>query len=105
MIKNDTDIRDFVYVKDIVEILSLLMIQEASGMVNIGCRNKTDIKSVSEKIAKLMSREDLLCYESNNLQKSIVVSNPSKLIKLIPKFTWTHFDSAIRETIDERKDY
>jgi hypothetical protein len=86
-----------------VEILSLLIIREASGMVNIGSGNKTDIKSVSEKIAKLMSREDLIHYESSNLQKSVVVSNPSKLIELIPKFTWTHFDSAIMETIDERK--
>jgi nucleoside-diphosphate-sugar epimerase len=103
VIKNHTDIRDFVYIKDIVEILSLLITQEVSGIVNIGSGNKIDIKSVSEKIAKLMSCEDLLHYESNDLQKSVVVSNPSKLIELIPKFTWTHFDSAIMETIDIRK--
>jgi nucleoside-diphosphate-sugar epimerase len=103
VIKNNTDIRDFVYIKDIVEILSLLITQEASGIVNIGSGNKIDIKSVSEKIAKLMSCEDLLHFESNNLQKSVVVSNPSKLIELIPKFTWTQFDSAITETIDIRK--
>ena len=103
VIQNDTDVRDFVYIKDVVEILSLLIIQEASGIVNIGSGNEIDVKSVSEKIAKLMNREDLLYCENDNLQKSLVVSNPSKLIELLPKFEWTHFDSAIIETINVRK--
>ena len=103
VIQNDTDVRDFVYIKDVVKILSLLISQEASGIVNIGSGNKIDVKSVSEKIAKLINREDLLHFENNNPQKSLVVSNPSKLIELLPEFEWTHFDSAIMETIDVRK--
>jgi nucleoside-diphosphate-sugar epimerase len=103
VIQNDTDVRDFVYIKDVVEILSLLIRQEASGIVNIGSGNKIDVKSVSEKIAKLINREDLLYFENNNPQKSIVVSNPSKLIELLPEFKWTYFDLAIMETIDVRK--
>jgi len=103
VIQNDTDVRDFVYIKDIVKILSLLISQEASGIVNIGSGNKIDVKSVSEKIARLINREDLLHFENNNPQKSLVVSNPSKLIELLPEFEWTHFDSAIMETIDVRK--
>jgi nucleoside-diphosphate-sugar epimerase len=103
VIQNDTDVRDFVYIKDVVEILSLLIRQEASGIVNIGSGNKIDVKLVSEKIAKLINREDLLHFEKNNPQKSLVVSNPSKLIELLPEFKWTHFDSAIMETIDVRK--
>ena len=103
VIQNDTDVRDFVYIKDVVEILSLLISQEASGIVNIGSGNKINVKSVSEKIAKLINREDLLYFKNNNLQNSLVVSNPSKVIRLLPEFEWTHFDSAIMETIDIRK--
>jgi nucleoside-diphosphate-sugar epimerase len=103
VIQNDTDVRDFVYIKDVVEILSLLISQEASGIVNIGSGNKINVKSVSEKIAKLINREDLLYFKNNNLQNSLVVSNPSKVIELLPEFEWTHFDSAIMETIDIRK--
>jgi len=103
VIQNDTDVRDFVYIKDVVEILSLLISQEASGIVNIGSGNKIDVKLVSEKIARLINREDLLHFENNNPQKSLVVSNPNKLIELLPEFEWTHFDSAIMETIDIRK--
>ena len=103
IVRNGKDIRDFVYIKDVVETLNQLIIQGASGIVNIGSGNKNDIKTVSERIAKLMNRENLLYFDNNSLPKSIVVSDPTKLSELIPKFIWTHFDSAIMETIDVRK--
>lgn len=103
-IQNSNFIRDFVYIKDIVEILHTLIIRKSLGIINVGSGVGLDIKSTSENIAKLMNRQDLLNYAgSNNQQKSSVISNPYKLNVLIPKFVWTDFESAILETIEIRK--
>jgi nucleoside-diphosphate-sugar epimerase len=104
VIQNSNFIRDFVYVRDIVEILHTLIIRKSLGIINIGSGVGLDIKSTSENIAKSMNRQDLLSYAgSNNQQKSSVISNPYKLNALIPKFVWTDFESAILETVEIRK--
>jgi UDP-glucuronate decarboxylase len=104
VIQNSNFIRDFVYIKDIVGILNTLIIRKSLGIINIGSGIGIDIRSTSENIAKLMNRQDLLCYAStDNKQKSLVVSNSHKLNELLPKFVWTNFESAILETIEVRK--
>jgi nucleoside-diphosphate-sugar epimerase len=104
VIQNSNFIRDFVYIRDIVEILHTLIIRKSLGIINIGSGVGLDIKSTSKNIAKLMNRQDLLSYAvSNTQQKSLVISNPYRLNALIPEFVWTDFESAILETIEIRK--
>jgi len=104
VIQNSNFIRDFVYIKDIVEILHTLIIRKSLGIINIGNGIGLEIKTTAENIAKLMNHQDLLSYtSSHNQQKSLVISNPHKLNELIPKFIWTDFDSAILESIEIRK--
>lgn len=104
VIQNSNVIRDFVYIKDVVEVLYILINRESLGIINIGSGIGSNIKSTSENIAKLMNRQDLLCYAgTDNKQKSLVVSNSHKLNELLPKFVWTNFESAILETIEIRK--
>ena len=80
VIRNPSDVRDFVYIEDVVKIIYKLIIKEQLGVINIGRGVGIDIRSVTKTITDLMGREDLLRYENNSHPKSIVVSNPKKLL-------------------------
>jgi nucleoside-diphosphate-sugar epimerase len=101
-IRNENDIRDFVYVKDVVSVIEKLVSQQQLGIMNIGTGIGLDIRSISTKIAKTIGREDLLQFQGNDRMKSSVVSNTDQLISVLKKFQWTDLDSALAETIKVR---
>jgi len=102
VIRSGKDVRDFVYVEDVVNILHHLISQQQKGVVNIGSGVGIEIEAVPRKLAEFLGREDLISVDSQDRQKSIVVSNPGKLISLIGKYPWTSFDSALFESIKAR---
>ena len=102
VIRSGKDVRDFVYVEDVVNILHHLISQQQKGVVNIGSGVGIEIEAVPRKLAEFLGREDLISVDSQDRQKSIVVSNPGKLMSLIGKYPWTSFDSALFESIKAR---
>ena len=102
VIRNSSDVRDFVYIEDVVKIIYKLIIQEQLGVINIGRGVGIDIRSVTKTITDLIGREDLLRYENSSHPKSIVVSNPKNLLSAVGDHSWTSFDSAIFATINSR---
>ena len=101
-IKNSLNVRDFVYIHDVVGILFKLICNRVLGIVNIGSGVGRSILSTTELIADLIGRRDLLDYEDTNQSANIVVSNPTKLMSLIGVFSWTPLEEAIEETIKVR---
>ena len=103
IVRSGNDIRDFVYIEDVVKILILLITKDCSGIINIGRGVGMEVKNVAQSIANLFDRHDLLRFEKNILPKSIVVSNSTKLISNIGSYSWMDFDEALISTIKIRK--
>jgi UDP-glucuronate decarboxylase len=102
LISSGKDVRDFVYVEDVVNILNYLIAQQHKGVVNIGSGEGIEIEAASRKLARLLGREDLLTFDHQTREKSIVVANPEKLYSLIGEYPWKTFDSALFESINAR---
>ena len=101
-VHNPNDIRDFVYISDVAEVLSTLICKEQLGIVNIGTGNGLDIRSVAQKIVDQIGHENLVRYSASIQPASVVVSNSNKLLSIVGKYSWTPIDKAISETVKAR---
>ena len=104
LIRSSQDVRDFVYIQDVVEILAHLISKQANGIVNIGTGEGISVEKVGRIIARLIGREDLLEFQRSSEINSIVVSDSRKLLSIIGNYPWTDFEKAIFETIDSRRE-
>ena len=103
-IRSSKDVRDFVYIEDVVNVLYNLISQQQKGVVNIGSGEGIEIEAATRKLIGLLGREDLITFDHKDSQKSIVVSNPGKLISMIGVYPWRTFSSALFESIMARTD-
>jgi nucleoside-diphosphate-sugar epimerase len=87
VIRNENDIRDFVYIKDVVSVIENLISQQQLGIINIGSGIGLEIRSI---------------FQGSDSMKSSVVSNTDQLMSVLKKFQWTDLDSALAETIKVR---
>jgi len=101
-VRNPNDTRDFIYIKDVAEVLNTLICKEQLGIINIGTGYGTEIRSITKLIADQIGRKDLVIYCESEQPTSTVVSNPSKLLSVISNYSWTSIDKAITETIEAR---
>ena len=101
-VQNEHDVRDFIYINDVVSALDVLICQEELGIINLGTGSGTAIRSITDLIANKMGRNDLIQYKSIHEATSTVVSNPEKLLSRISDHRWTPLDLAITETIRSR---
>lgn len=102
IVQNPSDVRDFVFIDDVVRALEILISNEALGIVNIGSGMEQKVGAMSMKIAKLLGREDLLKFNNHKVHDTKVVSNPEKLESLIGTFAWTPIELALIKTIKAR---
>lgn len=102
VVRSGADIRDFVFIEDVVKILALLLSQKYLGVVNIGTGIETEISTLSQLIAEKFGSPELLSFELNSDPISYVVSDVKKLEKIIGRFPWTPLDIAIEKSIEAR---
>ncbi len=102
VVQSSLDIRDFVFVKDVSRILSLLISQSQLGVVNIGRGEGINVGEIARSVAELLGRKDLIKFGGFDIQKSSVISNPEKLLTMLGNFNWTPLESALIETIKAR---
>ena len=102
IVQNPSDVRDFVFIDDVVRVLELLISNEALGIVNIGSGIEQKVRVITMKIAKLLGREDLLRFNNHKVHDTKIVSNPDKLESLIGTLTWTPIELALIKTIEAR---
>ena len=101
-VKNGDDIRDFVYIEDVVKILCGLILEKKTGVVNIGTGNGVRVDDLARSVSQLLSRENLIEYGEMEVPKSMVISNPNKLISLHGEYSWTPLTTALAQSIDDR---
>jgi nucleoside-diphosphate-sugar epimerase len=103
IVRSGSDIRDFVFVEDVSKILTILISQKISGVINIGSGIETRIEKITHMISDLIGRADLIYYEKNETHKSYVVSNSEKLQSIIGNYPWMPIKSALLKSIEARK--
>lgn len=101
-VQNLHDVRDFIYIKDVVNLLNSLIYKEHLGIINIGTGYATEISSITQLVADLMDRKELLINRASTQPPSFVVSNSNKLISIVGNYSWTPIRKAILETIESR---
>jgi UDP-glucose 4-epimerase len=102
LINSPSEIRDYVFIEDIVNILTLLIQNQKIGIYNIGTGTGVSSRQLANLIGQIFDKENLILYDESNHSKSKIISNPTKLMKSVKNFTWTSLESAIILTIKER---
>lgn len=101
-IKNPYDIRDFVFIEDVVQVLFNLIHKHQLGVINIGTGLGIDTRFIAELIASKLNLNSLVTYSESETISSSVVSDSHKLISALGNYSWTPIDDAISKTIECR---
>jgi nucleoside-diphosphate-sugar epimerase len=101
-IQKPDDIRDYIYVDDVVQIMTSLIVSEKEGVFNVATGVGITMRELGTKIAGIFGRPDLLHFQEQNEKPSIVQANMAKLEKTLGHITYTNLDKAINETIRKR---
>jgi UDP-glucuronate decarboxylase len=103
LIQKPDDIRDFVFIDDVVKIISSLILADKNGIFNVATGLGINMHELATRIALILDRQDLLRF-GNQLEKpSIVLANMSKLQRTLGPFVYTNFENAILKTMKERE--
>ncbi|RZD46950.1 MAG: hypothetical protein CXT78_03270 [Thaumarchaeota archaeon] len=106
-INNPNDIRDFIFVKDVIEGLLIASKVKKSGEIfNIGTSNEYTVKDIVKKIIKITKYENIIFHENNTHEyEGKMVANITKsknILKWKPKYT---IDEGLKETFEWLKNY
>lgn len=101
-IQKPDDIRDFIYVDDVVQIMTSLIVADKEGVFNVASGGGITIRELGTKIASILGRQDLMHFQEQSEKPSIVQANMAKLEKTLGSFTYTNLEEAINKTIKER---
>ena len=101
-IQKPDDIRDYIYVDDVVQIMTSLIVSEKEGVFNVATGVGITMRELGTKIAGIFGRPDLLHFQEQSEKPSIVQANMAKLEKTLGPIKYTNLDEAINKTIRER---
>ena len=101
-VKNSNDIRDFIFIEDVVQVLAKLIEKKYLGVINIGTGSGIDVRSISKLISGQIRNKDLVTYSKPVQLGSSLVSNAEKLLSVIEGYSWTRIEDSISKTIECR---
>lgn len=101
-VKNSNDIRDFIFIEDVVQVLAKLIEKKYLGVINIGTGSGIDVRSISKLISGQIRNKDLVTYSKPVQLGSSVVSNTEKLLSVVEGYSWTRIEESISKTIECR---
>ena len=101
-VKNSNDIRDFIFIEDVVQVLAKLIEKKYLGVINIGTGSGIDVRSISKLISGQIRSKDLVTYSKPVQLGSSVVSNTEKLLSVVEGYSWTRIEDSISKTIECR---
>lgn len=101
-IQKPDDIRDYIYVDDVVQIMTSLIVSEKEGVFNVASGVGITMRELGTKIAGIFGRPDLMHFQEQSEKPSIVQANMAKLEKTLGRIKYTNLDEAINKTIRER---
>ena len=97
-----TEMREFIYVDDIVKIVDLLISTEYSGSINIGSGTGYSYKDSLEIISKILKRKIIINRKKRTKEKVDKLVDRSLFNNLIPKFEFTSLESGLKKIIDAK---
>ena len=90
------EVKDFVYIKDVVQAsLELFEIGE-NGVFNMGTGIGHELQDLAKRIFKETETTGALAIDFNNISKRSIVANNKKLLEALPSFRWTNLDKALK---------
>ena len=101
-VKNSNDIRDFIFIEDVVQVLAKLIEKKYLGVINIGTGSGIDVRFIAQLISGQIGNKDLITYSESVQLGSSVVSNTKKLLSVVDGYSWTRIDESISKTIECR---
>ena len=101
-VKNSNDIRDFIFIEDVVQVLAKLIEKKYLGVINIGTGSGIDVRSISKLISGQIRNKDLVTYSKPVQLGRSVVSNTEKLLSVVEGYSWTRIEDSISKTIECR---
>jgi UDP-glucuronate decarboxylase len=103
LIKRPDDVRDFIHVDDVAQIMARLIISKQKGLFNVASGNPIKILELGRVIASLMNCHDLLKFQSQDDGVSVVHGDTAKLKLILNQFECMTLIEGIKKTILERK--
>lgn len=95
-----TQIRDFVYSKDVAEMILNIISKKLDGIFNIGTGKGITIRELANKIKKLSNSKSKLIFQKKTFSGDKKRILDIRKIKENKIFINTNFDIALEETID-----
>lgn len=97
---NGESTRNYIYVKDVVELMSLsLQTERKCGVYNISSNTTLNIKEVIEIIKSIVKEDFEVIYEENRESDNSYIDLDNKgILKCFPDFCFTEIKSAIETT-------
>ena len=100
-LSNPRHIRDYIHINDVVSILSKLIQDNRSGVVNVGSGNGISVSDVVRQIKDTLGKKPKVTYTDLDGPSSSVVADVNRLRELIGGFEMQPFAQSIKCTIDE----
>lgn len=102
IINNPKDVRDFVFVKDVVEgMVRTSKIKKSGEILNIGTSKEYQVKEIVRKLSKITNYDNVIFNKSRNHEYGgKIIADITKLkrsLKWEPKYT---MEEGLKETID-----
>lgn len=101
-IQKPNDIRDYIYIDDVVKIIFSLIVAEQVGVFNVATGLGISVREVGAKIASILDCQELLHFRDQTEKASVVRANMSRVEKVLGLINYTAFEEAIQKTIKER---
>jgi UDP-glucuronate decarboxylase len=100
---NEPDnVRDFIFIEDLVAIIRKLIESRQQGIFNIGTGTGVSIRQLVLQLEDLLLCGQLVSFDTPKSPPSIVVSDPSKLIAAIGDYQFNPLSDSLRKSIESR---
>lgn len=92
------ELRDSIYVKDLAKIVAKLSLNRASGIYNVAKGKSYSFIEIVKMIRKISDKELEVLHRERTSQSFNQVFDIKKLKRILPKFSFTPMDKALKET-------
>lgn len=92
------ELRDFLYVKDLANIIVSLTLSETTGIVNLASGNSRTFMEIIKQIRKIPDLHIKVTHQPRTGQKFDQTFDTNKLTAALPDFSFTPLEKGIRET-------
>jgi nucleoside-diphosphate-sugar epimerase len=100
-LSNPHHIRDYIYIDDVVTILTKLVASNQSGVVNVGSGNGTTTSDVVQHVGDALGMEPKVKYTDQDGPSTSIIADVKHLRELLGEFEMQPFARSIECTIND----